>query len=444
VSSLAARLLLASALVLPLFLGATGWYLAVAHRAGLEAALAERLQLQVRALLAEVEVSARHLEVPGNLLEPRLEHPGSGLYALVLEGETLLWSSASSAALPLETLTGDLAPMRAGYPSLSVRDGLQRLSYPVLWEVDETTVRPLRFVVLETLAPLEAEAAAYRRGLLFWLGGSVLILLLCQAGILAWGLRPLHRLAAQLQRIEQGEQTGLQGPWPREVQRVTRALTSLLYSEQQRREQVRNTLGNLAHSLKTPLAVILSSDSRESAYPARVREQAEQMRDIIDWQLQRAQGGHHRWLQWVAVKPLLERLVASLRKVYADRELDIAVHLAPGLRFQGDERDVLEVLGNLLDNACKHARRHIQVSGGDEGAGGNWLQIDDDGPGIPTALREALLERGARADRRADGQGLGLAVAADIVASYDGGLSLEDSALGGLRVRVDWGRDAGA
>lgn len=436
--SLAARLLLASALLLPLFLGATGWYLERSHRLSIEAAQAERLQLQLLNLLAQAEYESG-LQMPTDLLEPRLGQPGSGFYALISDvSGAVLWSSRSALTLDAAAIPLAMPPLRPGGSASSRINGLLRVSLQVLWETAPGEDVPLRFTVLETTAPIEADLAHYRRSLLLWLGGAALMLLACQLVILGWGLRPLRALAGDIARLEAGETALLQRPYPREVQVLTRNLNTLLQGEQQRRERVRRTLGDLAHSLKTPLAVIRTADPRAPDYPALVSEQTDRMEEIVSYQLQRATGGSARLLQRVPVAPVLERLRSSLLKVYAARNLDIQLLVESGCTFRGDERDLMEMLGNLMDNACKYATQQIRVSaaGGDENA--LDIIVEDDGPGVAPALRRAILQRGFRADSRGEGQGIGLSVTGDIAASYRGSLAIDSDGYGGARVRLSF------
>lgn len=437
--SLLARLLLASLLALPLSLGSTGWYLESAHRAALQAAAVERLELQVLALLAQADFDPG-FSLPLQPLEARLLQANSGLYALVSDGSgDPLWLSPSAALLPqpLALLSGDVPALAAGQSHRDERAGLLRYAYQVLWETGSGRPQPLRFLVAESTAPRDADLRVYRYRLLLWLGVTLLLLLAVQLLILRWGLQPLRALTAAIGRIEAGETTQLPGPWPREVQPLADNLQALLGGEQQRRRRLRNTLSDLAHSLKTPLAVLRSADRRRPDFERLQEEQFERMEEVIGWHLQRAAGGNHRVLQRTAVAPVLQRLRATLLKVYAQRELRFVVDCPPEARFRGDERDLMELLGNLLDNACKYARRElrIRVSGGSAAAPLELL-VEDDGDGISPELRDALLQRGARADSRREGQGLGLALVLDIVHGQRGSLSLGDSDLGGAAVRV--------
>ena len=437
--SLSRRLLLAALILLPVALGATGWFLERAHREALDAATAERLQLQVLALLAQADVG-EDFSLPLLPLETRLLRPGSGLYAMVSDSQgSPLWVSPSAALLPgaIDSLTSGVPTLLPGQRHYSERGGLLRHAYQVLWELDDGRSLPLRFLVAESSAPRDADVQAFRRSLGIWLLGTLLLLLLVQLAIFRWGLQPLRELAARVGQIEAGERSDLAGDWPGEVQPLVDNLETLLNGEQQRRARMRNTLADLAHSLKTPLAVLRSADLGSADYAALQREQLDRMEEVMAWHLQRAVGGNHRLLQRVAVRPVLDRLQATLLKVYAQRDLQFDVTGDERARFRGDERDLMELLGNLLDNACKYATAKVSVcieGGYDEQP--LRLVIDDDGVGVSPELRDSLLQRGVRADTRTEGQGIGLAVVIDIVSAQHGSLEVGESPLGGARVEV--------
>lgn len=435
--SLSKRLLGAALVLIPITLGAAGWYLEQAHRRALDAAIAERLQLQVLTLIAQADVPSQ-FEMPLLPMETRLLQPGSGLYAMVSNdaGQTL-WVSPSAALLPqpVLTLSDGIPDLASGQRHDSEKDGIIRHAYQVLWELPDGATLPLRFIAAESAAPREADVQAFRQALLMWLGATLLIVLLIQAGIVRWGLRPLRQLADHVGDIERGERTDLAGDWPREVRPLVDNLETLLSGEQRRRERMRNTLADLAHSLKTPLAVLRSADRTADNYGDVHAEQLGRMEEVMAWHLQRASGGHHRLLQRVEVKPVLERLHATLEKVYADRNLEFRLQVDETARYRGDERDLMEILGNLLDNACKYTHRVVQVAITiDTPADGLNICIDDDGEGISPELRDTLVQRGARADTRREGQGIGLAVVLDIVHGQKGSLELQESPLGGTRV----------
>ncbi len=435
--SITSRLIIGSVLLLALFLSASGWFLEGSHRRSLEAAEAERLRLQLFTLLAQADYTDQ-LQLPADLIEGRYNQPNSGLYARITDATgKILWLSPSTITLSTAVTTAAPTPLQPGEHHLQRRDGLYILAWQVVWATGEGEEIPLQFTVMETAEPLEADIAVYRRNLAFWLGGSALLLLLFQAAVLEWALRPLRRLAGEVAAIEAGSADQLGDDYPREIQPLTSNLNALLGSERQRRERVRNTLGDLAHSLKTPLAVLRGADPQQPDYPALVNEQSQQMDQIVSYQLQRASGGEHRLLQLIPVEPLVTRLCNSLRKVYAGKDLEFAVEVPPECRFRGDERDLMEVLGNLLDNACKYGSARVAVRAEGGAPKTLRLRIEDDGAGIPAGEREHSLLRGMRLDQLSPGQGLGLAVAADIVESYRGWLEIGDSELGGARVTVN-------
>jgi two-component system sensor histidine kinase PhoQ len=433
--SLSSRILLSSLLLLCLFLGVSGLYLERSHRLSIEAAAAERLQLQVLALLAQAEYD-RALTLPRELIDARLSQPNSGLYARVLGADGApLWQSPSTIGAVWRQAPEAGPPLPPGTRDFRRTGALFRLAYQVLWETADGREVPLRFEVLESTTAVDADLKLYRRHLLIWLGGSAALLALCQLAILGWSLRPLRRLAADITAIEAGTTERLAGRYPREVQAVTDNLNTLLDSEQRRRERSRNTLADLAHSLKTPLAVLHNADSRDPAYPELVREQAARMQDIVAYQLQRTTGGTHHLLRSVEIAPLAQRLGDSLAKVYAGRTPHIDLAIPAGCRFRGDQRDLMEMLGNLMDNACKYGAGEVRVCAR-QASDGLQLEVHDNGGGIAPSLRERVMQRGVRADSRDPGQGIGLAVVRDIADSYGGQLVIDDSPLGGACLRL--------
>ncbi len=434
--SLAGRLILGSALLFPLFLGASGWYLERSHRASLEAGESERLRLQVLALLAQADYDDG-IVLPKHLLEARYSQANSGLYARITGADgTPLWLSPSAVSLPAAVLDQPPPALSAGERRFSRRDGLYILSWQVLWETAGGAAAPLQFTVMDSADPIDADIAVYRRHLLLWLGGSALLLLACQGAVLGLTLTPLRRLAAEVAAIEAGAAEHLAGDYPREVQPLTTNLNALLEGERNRRERVRNTLGDLAHSLKTPLAVLRSADPADPGYAALVREQSGNMEQIVNYQLQRASGSAQTLLRRTPMLPLLQRLRDSLLKIYADKSLTIELAVDPQCRFRGDERDLLEIAGNILDNACKYGRGRVWVRTEGGAPGLLTLVVEDDGAGIPAAEHRHILRRGARLDERGPGQGLGLAVATDIIASYHGSLNIGARPGGGTRVTI--------
>jgi len=210
-------------------------------------------------------------------------------------------------------------------------------------------------------------------------------------------------------------------------------------------ERARTQVGNLAHALKTPLSVIVNeAESGGAPLSEKVREQAEIMTRQVSFYLDRARAAARANSPGAAteLRPVIEGLVRTFEKLYADRGLDFEVSAPEGLRFRGETQDLTDLIGNLLDNAGKWARKRVRISAerdahADSGGRDYFVaRIDDDGPGLDQAARQAALERGRRLDESRPGSGLGLSIVVDLAAIYGGSLELEDSPLGGLRASL--------
>jgi two-component system sensor histidine kinase PhoQ len=441
--SLTARLLLAASGVLFAFLGLTGWTLDHAFQRSAEAALRERLDARLYTLLAAAEPDARGMvHLPETLPDARFSQPGSGLYAVVLDQSGKpLWRSASllgqTLALPGTQPEGERAFDRIE----SSRGGaIYALSFGVSWESSAGKARHYTFQIAEGLAGLEAEVLGFRRSLWGWLGALALGLLLAQAVILRWTLAPLRRVAAEVAAIEAGVKPRLEGEYPYELAALTSNLNALLKSEREQLARYRNGLADLAHSLKTPLAVLRGAVQEQPQPSPTLQEQVERMTQIVGYQLQRAAAsGRSSLMAPVEIQPLLQRLISALDKVYAGKGVRGEHTVSIGLSFHGDESDLMELSGNLLDNAYKWCMREVRVTASREvESNGPVLRIvvEDDGPGIPPTAAQGMFTRGVRADERVEGQGIGLTVAHDIVRLYGGTLSIGASARGGAAFTV--------
>lgn len=473
--SLRARLLAVSGVVLLCFIGLTGLALDRAFRDSADAAQQERLEALVYLLMGSLEISPDgHLLMPAQLPEARLSTPGSGLYAHIVatreqavspggvvvdEGapdpsdakprwesnwesswESSRESRGQSRWQSNSTLGVDIPFAEALAPGerlSEVRQGVDGRAYRVVaqgvrWAIGE---RPshITFGVSAALASRGAEVGAYRRSVWAALALMSGLLLLALVAVQGWGLRPLRLLTHRLAAMEAGETREIGGRYPRELAPLVANLDRLLTRERALMERHRKALADLAHALKTPLAVLRSAPA-DAALPALMREQTQRMDDIVHYQLQRAAtAGASQTAPPLALAALVDRLHASMAKVYAARRLVLDNALAADVRARIDEGDALELLGNLIDNACKWARTRVQVHA-QRRDGGLVIAVEDDGPGIADLQR--LMLRGQRGDEGAPGHGIGLAVVHDIALAYGGELRIERSALGGARVVV--------
>ncbi len=450
--SLQSRLLLAFSILLFVFLGFTGIVLDRAFSSSVEAGAADRLQVQIYLMLAAAEYQDGEFYFLEDLQEPGFNNLNSGLYGFISSysaGE--LWRSPSARTFTLPGTDFLRERVTVGESSFEVlnggEEGFFRLSYGILWE---DGISEFSFTVVENAEPYYSEISNFRNSLWLWLGGVAVLLLLMQLLLLRWGLSPLGRMATDLKRIESGENDKLEGDYPLELQGVTANLNMLIESERKQQERYRTTLGDLAHSLKTPLAVIsglLPEFQRRSAGGGEpeldhkletANEQLERMSQIISYQLQRAVQSNQTsaLARHVKIAPAAKKVIAALQKVYAEKPIAMNIAIDERAEFIGDERDLLEILGNVLDNAFKYGRSTISVSVNQDPQGSIVLLVEDDGEGIPDDKLEYVLQRGARADTLAQGQGIGLAVVTDIVSSYGGDIEVSRSSLGGASIRI--------
>ncbi len=441
--SLHSRLLLAASLVLAGFIGATGLALDKAFHVSTEAATQDRLQSHIYALLAAADEDENGRMIPPRELpEPRFSEPDSGLYAIITSHDNdPLWRSASLTGRDINISEQQL-PGKSSFSELT-RSGMQLyvLTFGVAWEDYAGAEALYTYTVAEDTTVFQTEIDSFRSTLWGWLGGMAVVLLLAQGAILRWGLRPLRTVTADLQQIEKGQADQLEGHYPKELAGLTSSLNSLIEHSKAVQIRYRNSLGDLAHSLKTPLAILQSSHSDNSGDShALVSEQVERMDAIISHQLQRASvSGRTTLAKPVPVGKVVDRLVRSLDKVYREKQVAVNLELDPASTFTGDEADLTEVLGNLLENAYKYCKHTVLVQvQTDPHTGGIEISIEDDGPGIAPDQIDTVLQRGKRMDESIPGQGLGLSMANEIITVYGGQLAITASSLGGTLVRVSF------
>ena len=269
-----------------------------------------------------------------------------------------------------------------------------------------------------------------------------------------WTLKPFRQVSRQLNEIESGQRSYLEGSFPSEVQRLTDSINTLLHSEQKQREKYRTTMDDLTHSLKTPLVVLQSFSNTlkiQSKTPdkrvildlcSNLNTQINKMNQIIGYHLHKSITGQHGLTrQIISVQPIIEDLRDTLDKVYLEKQVSMRVDLDPSCLFYGDEGDFLEMMGNLLENAFKFCEREVLLTGfiqakNRKRASELILIIEDDGPGIAEDERDQVFQRGARADCQKPGQGIGLAIVRDLVEGYQGSIAIETSDLGGARIVI--------
>jgi two-component system sensor histidine kinase PhoQ len=395
-----------------------------------------RLQGTIYLLLARAELDdSGALLMPTGFAEPRLSLPQSGLYASIWNVQRQeQWRSASSlgAEPPFRREGVAVGEWRNEVLDTGPKRYLS-VTYAVNWAAGQGQ-QPLVLTVVEDRTEFDREIATFARTLWLWLGGAGLLLLAAQTLLLRWGLSPLARVTAEVRRIEAGEQQKIEGRYPTELSPLTDGLNALIQQVQLRQERYKEALSFLAHSLKTPLAVLRNALGEPEQLPGTVRDQVARMDDIVQHQLGRARaGGAARFAPPVLLSPVLDRVRGALDKVYADKGVAITTECAPDLTWRIDEGDLFEILGNLMDNAAKWASGRVQVRAWRE-AGRLRLRVEDDGAGFSDT--RSVLQIHVRGDERVPGHGVGLAVVNDLVASHQGTLELGRSPLGGALVDI--------
>lgn len=451
--SLQARSLAAASVMLAAFLALAFLALDNAFHSAAQSALRERLQGYMYAYLAATDTTRGGALIPPEVgPDPRFDRPGaSGLYAAIL-GDKIAGTNAHEWRSPSATgreLPFD-APLQRGQvhfsgPVQTASGELFVLAQGVDWNAEDRNELHLTFYVAEDTTTLDEQILAFRRTLLTWLGALGAALLALLFVVQRWSLAPLRRVAIDLNQVEHGAQERLGGDYPVEVAGLTSSIDNFIEGERERVKRYRNTLSDLAHSLKTPLAVIrsqLETEADGKTLRWTVLEQVGRMDEIVAYQLSRAAtSGHQTFVAPLPITPYAEEIVRSLEKVYANKGVLCEFEIDPAARFHGDQGDLMELFGNLLENAFKWAKRRVvltaQPIGGDRRAG-LAFSVEDDGPGIPEDKVEHLLQRGVRGDERVQGHGIGLSIVQDIVKAYRGELHVDRSrALGGARFAVN-------
>ena len=408
----------------------------------MEQIIQQRLAADASTLVSAASVVNGQLVMPERMPDEEFNLPEAKLLGYVHDMDgNLIWHSRSTEDEQL-----NYSPHFSGgrIDFLRIRDRNQQEYYVYDVEVhlagdDEL---PLSFVTMLPSSEFAPMQRGFRNQLRLWLGGGLLLLLLLLWLGLTWSLRSFKGVRRELNEIESGTRDALSDQHPSELARLTRSLNRLLDSERLQRARYRDSLADLAHSLKTPLAVLqtvaenLRVQAQQQEQSRVLQDQIERMSQQIDYQLQRASLRRSGLVRHRAhLAPLVQRLSAALSKVYRDKFVTLECVIDDELRVPMEEGALLELLGNLLENAYRLCISHIRVSASVTN-GVCDLLVEDDGPGVPESQRQRIIGRGERLDTTHPGQGIGLSVVRDIVESYNGELSLTDSPLGGAAFRI--------
>lgn len=447
----------ANSLAFRLFASASAWTLVVIpvaavllislYRTALERNFDARLNVYLTSLVASTtEGGTTSLEEPASLGEPIFSIPFSGWY-----WQIKLLGAARPAYVSDSLLDQQLRlPSQAG---VSPDQSLTRRGYgpgpdDQHLRIVEREIRPggpqsppYSFAVAGDAGDIERDLNAFTTMLILALALLGLGLVAATFFQVRYGLSPLRAIRADLAAIRSGKAEKLEGELPEEIRPLQQELNALIQSNREIVDRARTHVGNLAHALKTPLSVIRNeARSHKGALSAKVVEQAEIMRTQITHHLDRARVAARSSVIGDAtdVDGVLQALKRTLDRLYDERCIELEVGASPDLRFQGEKQDLEEMVGNLLDNACKWARSRVTATAERADGRGNFTVIvDDDGPGLSEDDRAKAVQRGQRLDESKPGSGLGLSIVADLAHLYKGRFALEPSPEGGLRAKLE-------
>jgi len=447
--SLAFRLITSSALWSLFVLGVAGVILSSHYRTSIEKSFDERLQIHMRALIAEVDIredkSLRIEKGPG---DSRFEVPYSGWYWQITNAQGGLSASSKSlfdAKLDVKNNgQGKKADVEFLYVSGPEGQNLRVISRPIILPETDT---PFYFSVAGNAAEIENEVGSFVQILSIGLLTLALGMLLALFFQIKFGLRPLKRVQEALSDIRSGKEKELPGDTPSEISPLVTELNSLLKANRQVVERARTHVGNLAHSLKTPLSVLANEMSavKPDDKKEKMSAQVDKMKNQISHHLDRAQMAARTKSFGLAtdVFPVVDSIVRALNQINKARSLTVNIHKGKGVVFAGEKQDLEEIIGNILENAFKYAQSEITIgiepvvkTGQASEEGTFIITISDDGPGLDEKDMKDALSRGKRLDESTPGSGLGLSIVSELIEIYEGHLTFLKSETGGLCVQI--------
>lgn len=395
------------------------------------------LEAHLYSLMAKVEIDGGELS-PFSVISPDLSRPVSDTFAYIYLNDNIAWQSESTLGYQYQPKKTASSPGELAFSRISELDKyFRQLSFVFLMDAEGIEYK-VTVLLLRDEDAIKEQMMDFRETLRYWLVIITLVMgALMVLGFL-WSSHPLKRLDKEIVSIESGHSNEISGIYPSELHKVKEDLNLLLSSQQRQKERYRASLSDLAHALKTPLAVLQSSELSQSPEN---KEQLERIGHMIEHQLKRAaSGGTDTWKKQTNVKPVIDSLVSAMKKVYQDKSIQYIQAIDEEAYFLGDKTDLMELVGNLLDNACKACEALIEIKVSQLN---NTLSIHigDDGPGIPEQQRTLLNVRGQRLDTYEKGHGVGMAIVADLIDGYQGKMKIATSDLGGALFLMEFNYD---
>lgn len=389
--------------------------------------------------LATIEDGRAVLRTP--LSDPRYDVTNSGYYWEIQQADSVLARSASLKAAPLRTPKDERSDIGVHTHVIAGPTGTLLVAEKLEWR--EPQKAPVQFLIGTDQRHLDAIIGSFNKTLSWALTLFGLSMVLAAALLIVYAMRPLAQVYAALHRVQTGQAKTLTGTHPSEVQPLVDNLNTLLNSTHELVQRARTQAGNLAHGLKTPLAILTDEAYRlqqngQSSSSATILEQCGRMQSHIDYQTTRARVVANRFAPGSAadVKKTAQDVIAAMSRLYQSRKIRFEAAIAEPLMVVCDTQDLQELLGNLADNAGKHAASRVAIGAERREGGFVEITVADDGPGLPPEAHEVVFEVGQRWDTQQAGSGLGLAITRDLVTLYGGSITLGSSSLGGLLVTI--------
>ncbi len=439
--SIKSRMLFTSLLVLTLFMVLTAVALERAIKDRMLSAEEESLTAQLYSILAAVDRDSSGLSITvseNRLFESSLFDNESGLYAQLHDTKKEVWRSLSSVGdYPR---VSDLKPEEMRFTQLKENSKQWfQLAFSIRWPDSHEKLQSYQLVIWKEAEDYFSQLQRFRQTLWVWLVISIILLLIIMWLVLWWNLKPLRQIGEEISAIEEGQKRHFGSLYPSELKPLTQNLNLLLTREQHQMQRYRNALDDLAHSLKTPLAVLhglVSTDKWSEIDTETLKEQNQRMTQIVSYQLQKAAMlGGESIARPIDFSSLLTKTVNALKKVYQSKLIKIDLSVDDIGRVRIDESDLMEILGNLIDNACKYGDSQVKISVKSQNQM-IVLTVEDNGAGLKKEQLDIILTRGTRLDQTQEGQGIGLAVVNEITKAYNIPMDFDESALGGLKVTL--------
>ncbi len=386
----------------------------------------QKLEVHLYSFLAELTSKNDILEINNSILPADFLRPDSGTSAFIVSGEQLMWQSDSSLNQNFIPPQHEMLPGKHEFVALEQDDKTYwTLSFALLFDMGDRSM-PLTIHIVQDEQLLQAPIQSFRNTLIRWFIGIAAVLILLMLLAYYWTTQPLSALDHEIRYVESGQQQQLAGIYPAELNKLKEDVNLLLASQNRQKQRYRHHLSDLAHALKTPVAVL--NTSAMAAQPE-LKLQIDRITAMIEHQLKRASSsGQDVWHKQIPIQPVLDQLQNALSKIYRAKNIQIGLHCPADSMFRGDETDLMEMLGNLLDNACKACQYQVKLTINLKPL---TFLVEDDGPGVPADKTVELLDRGTRLDTYKEGHGVGLSIVHELCLSYSGKLLIDRSSLGG-------------